>query len=131
MHCRVCIWLKWKNIASFSNISIFMNWRHAHCCIVVDFFNLVGWFNIIDWFIKCVDISYVITALIDCKIVSIDPWKWIQFIEHEIVRPKYILYKSWVIHIFYHLRISTISLNWLRREVLHIYSQLKFCKVIW
>lgn len=126
--------LKTVNISSFSDISVLMNIRHSHRSIHVNRF-LMPFIRILT-IIKCLLIEsscvcYVITSLVDCKIISIYSRPRVNFVEHKIVWPEYLLNKSGIICSLKFTRISTISKYWLWRIVVHVYSELEFCNIIW
>ena len=129
MICRMSIWLKSIHISGLSNISVLMDKWHSKSCILIYricrpcvsyIIRCSSWFHcrIVKWSCSC----DIITSLIDSKIVCVDSWPWIHFVKHEVIRPKNLFNKCWIICTLNFARISTIPQNWLRWKIFHIDS---------
>lgn len=104
--------LKSINISGFSDISILMNKRHPHCSISIHRFLVpfICIFAIVHTLlVKSPCVGDIIASLIYREVVSIDSRPRVNFIEHKIVWPKYLLYESRVICTLYFTRIPTIT----------------------
>ena len=130
----MCVGLERKNISCLSHITILMYKRHSLSCIRIDISRSPAHKVASPQYgtIHRSHFFYIVTSVVNCEIVRVNPGKGIDLIKHKIIWPKDIFNEIRIIilSVWKLTWISTISHNRLRGEILHVYAQMKFGNIV-